>query len=277
MKIEVPDIKTIYEEMMNVVSRPISAFGEDSSVQKTILERIQDYNNDLVKNNKKGNFEKIIDFCLALLMRATSEKFMLPTSKYLLEKYNSVEDILDREEVDFIEKTKMKLKELQYRYPEKGARVILDATKRFHTEYNSDIEVYLKLSQAPENLSNDFTADTMIKIKNVKYKVRDLGISMFINNYIALDTHIIRILLRTGLILNSYTLGIAPYSDQNNSARYLDLWRTVKSLAEGAKIPLGELDRAFWNFGRSICQSQNPKCEYCPISRICCFNRYKKI
>jgi len=274
MKIEVPDIKTIYEEMMNVVSRPISAFGEDSSVQKTILERIQDYSNDLVKKNKKGNFEKIIDFCLALLMRATSENFMLPTLEYLLKKYNSVEDIL--RDVDFIEKTKMKLKELHYRYPEKGATVILNATKIFHTEYNSDIEVYLKLSQAPENLSDDFTADTMIKIKNVKYKVRDLGISMFNNNYIALDTHIIRILLRTGLILNSYTLGIAPYSDQNNSARYLDIWRTVKSLAEGAKIPLGELDRAFWNFGRSICKSQNPKCVNCHISKICCFNRYKQ-
>jgi endonuclease III len=274
MKIEVPDIKTIYEEMMNAVSRPISAFGEDSSVQKTILERIQDYNNDLVKKNKKCNFEKIIKFCIALLMRATSEKFMIPTLKYLINEYNSVEDVLG--DVDFKEKTKMKLKELQYRYSEKGATVILNATKIFHTEYNSDIEEYLKLSQAPENLADDFTADTMIKIKNVKYKVRDLGISMFLNNYIALDTHIIRILLRTGLILNSYTLGIAPYSDQNNSARYLDIWRTVKSLAEGAKIPLGELDRAFWNFGRSICKSQNPKCDDCPISKICCFNRYKQ-
>jgi len=102
-----------------------------------------------------------------------------------------------------------------------------------------------------------------------------LGISLFLNNYIALDTHIIRILLRTGLILNSYTLGIAPYSDQNNSARYLDMWCTVKSLAEGAKIPLGELDRAFWNFGRSICKSKNPLCDNCPISKICCFTRYK--
>ncbi len=275
MKIEVPDIKTIFEEIMSAVSIPISAFNEDSSVQKTVLERIQEYNNNLVKRNKKGNFEKIIEFCLALLMRATSEKFMLPTIEYLLENYKSVEDIL--RDVDFIEKTKMKLKELQYRYPEKGAIVILNANKVFHTEYNSDIEEYLKLSQAPENLADDFTADTMIKIKNVKYKVRDLGISIFLNNYMALDTHIIRILLRTGLILNSYTLGIAPYSDQNNSARYLDIWRTVKSLAEGAKIPLGELDRAFWNFGRSICQSQNPKCEYCPISKICCFNRYKQI
>ena len=275
MKIEVPDIKTIFEEIMSVVSIPISAFNEDSSVQKTVLERIQEYNNNLIKRNKKGNFEKIIEFCLALLMRATSENFMLPTSEYLLKNYNSVEDILG--DVEFIEKTKIKLKELHYRYPEKGARVILNANKVFHTEYNSDIEEYLKLSQAPENLADDFTADTMIKIKNVKYKVRDLGISIFLNNYMALDTHIIRILLRTGLILNSYTLGIAPYSDLNNSARYLDIWRTVKSLAEGAKIPLGELDRAFWNFGRSICQSQNPKCEYCPISRICCFNRYKKI
>jgi len=63
-----------------------------------------------------------------------------------------------------------------YRYPEKGARVILDANKKFHAEYNSAIEEYLKLSQAPENLKNNFTADTMIKIKNVSYKVRDLGI-----------------------------------------------------------------------------------------------------
>jgi endonuclease III len=273
MKIEVPDIKIIYEEMMNAVSIPISAFRENSSVKKTILQRIQEYNNDLLKRNKKGNFEKIIDFCLALLMRATSEKFMRPTSEYLLEKYKSVENILD--DVDFIEKTKMKLKKLHYRYPEKGATVILKAIKRFHKEYNSDIEEYLKLSQAPENLADDFTTDTMIKIKNVKYKVRDLGISLFYNNYIALDTHIIRILLRTGLILNSYSLGIAPYSDQNNSARYLDMWRIVKSLAEKAKIPLGELDRAFWNYGRSICKSQNPKCEKCPISKICCFNRYK--
>jgi len=204
-------------------------------------------------------------------MRVTTEQFNVGFSKYFInDNFQRLEDI--ENDPSFQKNIKLKLKDLGYRFPKKGAKVVVDAIELFKEKYGFDFDKYLAQANLSENLNNNFKNDPFLKIKNVAFKVRDLGLSIFSKDYIAVDTHVIRTISRTGLIVNSYLYGKAPFSNFN--VDYLDTNLLLRKLAKEANVPLGELDRALWHFGRSICtKKSDPNCYQCPLSKICWKNK----
>jgi len=271
MNIQIPELKEILVKIQDVETLPVEGVGEDKTTKKTIRDRIEDYNRELIENNNKSNSEKIINYCVLLLARASKEKTFLPFKEYLLKEHPEISETIYNDQVR--NDLKIKLINLGYRWANKGPEIIYKAIDLFNTRYNGKITNYLEEAHKFNNIQNDFTTDQFLKIKYVKYKVRDLGLSSFSNKYIAIDTHVIRTILKTGLILNGYYLGISPYSDLQN--RYLKIRKILYNIAKKVDFSLGEIDRAFWNFGRSICKSRNPKCASCPISEICVLNSKK--
>jgi len=271
MNIQIPELKEILVKIQDVETLPVEGIGEDKKTKKTIGDRIKDYNRELKENNNKRNSERIIIYCGHLLARASNEKYFLPFIEYLLKEHPEINETIYNDRVRNV--LKIKLIDLGYRWANTGPEVIYKAIDLFNTKYDGKITSYLEEARKLNNAQNDFPADQFLKIKYVKYKVRDLGLSIFLNEYIAIDTLIIRTILRTGLILKGYYLGIAPYSDIQN--RYLKIRKILYNLAKEVDFTLGEIDRAFWNFGRSICKSRNPKCDFCPISEICVINSKK--
>lgn len=57
---------------------------------------------------------------------------------------------------------------------------------------------------------------------------------------------------------------------------YLPIREPCLNLSEDAKISLGELDRIFWHFGKSVC-SGKPKCNICPIQEKCLYFQSKQL
>lgn len=94
------------------------------------------------------------------------------------------------------------------------------------------------------------------------------------NAHVAVDNHLTRIALRLGLVeLNEKYEGMVkgqipftPQEDINLRLLVRDSWKHV-SIASG--VDAFALDDYLWNFGRTICLRDSPKCETCPFKKIC--------
>lgn len=142
----------------------------------------------------------------------------------------------------------------------------------FRDELNWDWNYYFTL--ASDNYENNFVTDKILNIKNVSFKVRDLALSNFDDNYIAFDLHVARVSTRIGLL--NYGFGLfkpGEYEMGNNTIdrkNYLFLHKLFLKICEilDYNYSLVDLDRAFWHFGRTIC-TYKPICANCPIKHIC--------
>lgn len=268
---DIPNLKEIYNKVQDEVSSPVEGLGETSSVKKTIRERIEDYVEEKKQLNLSSNFEKVTKFIVQFLNRAVNEKYYKKFLDYLSENYSDLKS-LQKEKLSTLGDY---LLSIGYRFWNEGPKVIINSLNLFEEKYDFNFEDYIKGARKIDNINKNYPKDPFLSIKNVAFKVRDLGLSMFLNDYIAIDTHIMRLSIRTGILLNTYAIGLPLTTDVTREKPYLNVRKVLFETAKKNKISLGELDRTFWHFGRTICGAKKPKCDECPIADICCSHRYK--
>ncbi|MFH1861332.1 MAG: hypothetical protein ABH878_00840, partial [bacterium] len=151
------------------------------------------------------------------------------------------------------------------------AKVIREVVNIFEKRYRWDWKVYF--DKAEQYAKSNFLQDELLKIKNVSFKVRDLALSGFNPNYVANDLHVVRVMSRIGLLNYGFSLLDDKYLEMGNNPanrnNYLFLRKLVLELSRlSDEYSPADLDRIFWNFGRSICKAK-PECPRCPINNQC--------
>jgi endonuclease III len=165
-----------------------------------------------------------------------------------------------------------KLKEFGYRWHPQGGHVITQAKEIFLNKYMGSWDNYFRL--ADEKYEEDFPDDYFLKIKNVGFKVRDLALSLFSPKYVAIDSHVVDVLRRTGLICYAYQLGLGMTTDPTKEKDYLILRKLCIHLSKLAGLQPRELDRLFWYYGKHICPARNMKCKHCTVKELCVTRMY---
>jgi endonuclease III len=219
--------------------------------------------NDESEKSKLQIFKILIaDF----LMRAMKGERGSPIRQALNKRINSFDD-LKYENIILI------LKESQYRWgTERGAATILQVLKIIEEKYNWDWNKYFHLVDC--NGFNNFIKDPFLNVSNIAFKVRDLALSNFSDQYAAFDLHVVRITFRLGL--NVYGFDFFPNnqieigSNPSNTKQYLFLHKLFMKFYENSnyKITPLDMDRTLWHFGRTICKIE-PLCHLCPLNNIC--------
>lgn len=159
---------------------------------------------------------------------------------------------------------------------DKGTQVISDVVSFFNKLNWNFVEYFQK---AKDNYEDNFQKDKLKQIKNVGFKLRDLALSNFNENYAANDLHVVRVITRIGLLNEGFNIAclksgsLEMGNNPDNQKQYLFLHKLILKLS---KLTCGtpnkyspvDLDRIFWHFGRTICKS-TPNCNNCPINNIC--------
>jgi hypothetical protein len=265
MKIELPDINEIVE----LILPQKSTFNKE---KKSILEWVLEHrknikkNNELINRNENKKRILILNILLNdLLMRAMKGERGAKIRKSL-DKFLNNEDDLNLENYNRI------MADCQYRFPKDGHQVITDVVHYFKDKLNWEWEQYFTMVE--KNCNDNFITDPLIKIKHIKFKVRDLALSNFNEHYIANDLHIVRVSTRIGLLAYGFDLLNDPRLEMGNNPQneknYLFLHKLFIKLSEhtNGRYSLADFDRIFWHFGRTICKSI-PQCHKCPIKDIC--------
>jgi endonuclease III len=222
-------------------------------------------NKQLLENKGDKNDIKILLILISnLLMRSMLGERGSRLDKELSKYINSKNDLNDKV-------FKTILTEAQYRWTNDGVQVMSDTVNYFE-QLNWDWVKYFKMAQ--DNYENNFIQDSLLKIKHIKYKVRDLAISNFNENYIANDIHIVRVSTRLGLLNYGFDLlsdtSLEMGNNPGNDKNYFFLHRLFLKLSKmtNRKYTLADMDRMFWQFGRTICNSE-PRCKECPLNKLC--------
>ena len=122
---------------------------------------------------------------------------------------------------------------------------ILSAASRLLSEYNGIV---------PNN------REYLESLPGIGRKSTNVVLSeLFDEPYLAVDTHILRVAKRLGI------------ADINDSVLVVEEKLTKFFAGENYR----NLHLKLLLFGRNICTSKNPKCDICPINKICKKNEYK--
>lgn len=264
-------MKTVSYPNLKEVIKPI--LGVKATINgrtQTIEEWRKEYLRQLQVNREKSSIQIFNTFASALLERQMGGESYNKRIQLLNERIKEYKDIT-RENISKI------LKETGYRWPDKGVEVCLKLKEL--TEKNFDWKTYF--NKAEKEYENNFVDDPFLRIKYVgttgSFKVRDFALSEFSKYYLANDLHIVRLIKRTGLLIEGYgdyNLG----TNQSDPKDYLFLKRLAIKLAKDSGwgsdegYSLGEIDKIFWHFGRTICKAK-PSCEECPIKSVCLTGR----
>ena len=157
-----------------------------------------------------------------------------------------------------------------------GTYILREVVDTINKGYDWNFKKYF--DQVDKNYITNFEDDPFLKIKFIKFKVRDLAVSYFNDRYVANDLHVVRVATRIGLLNygfhllrnDKYEMGNNP-SNKNNYLFLHQLFQFLSSETSHNYSPV-DIDRTFWHLGRSIC-GKKPKCEKCPINQICLTGR----
>ena len=271
MDIRLPDINSVIGKIVNLkstfngVTKPIHSWIQEHRDQIV-------YNNSLVKTKSEENNIKILTILLSdLLMRSMRGErgFLIREG---LNKFIISSDDLNTMMYERV------LTYSKYRWKDEGVQVITNAVDYFKNELQWNWEIYF--SEANANYMNNFLNDKLLKIKNIKFKVRDLALSNFNKYYIANDLHIVRVSTRIGLLNYGFSLlknfDLEMGNNPTNERNYLflhQLFIKLSQLTKNEYYPV-DLDRIFWHFGRTICNN-SPNCNTCPINNECLTGKAK--
>lgn len=259
--ITLPNIEKTIEDILEAPSKPEL---EDSIKLKPIREYLLEYRTQ-VENNRKMSRDKIfMRFVINLLARQTTVVWWEPVHSWLEKQIQTISNIPK------LSKLEKGLRDRKYRFWPDGAKVILETKTTFLNQLGGDWKQYFTTAEA--NHQADYPNDPFLKIKNVKFKVRDLALSNFSTKFMALDSHVMDVLKRTGLLLYAYPWGYEFFTKPDTHKRYLTIHKICLKLAKKAKLEPMEFDRALWHFGRDIC-SNPPACktkgQKCPVASNC--------
>jgi len=154
------------------------------------------------------------------------------------------------------------LKQSRYRWVKDGSNVIMEVVDYFRDKLCWNWQEYLQ--QAEQAKECNFPDDPLLKIKNVKFKVRDLALSNFNSNYAAFDLHVTRVVSRIGLVAYGWELTADPEIDfgtnPSNKENYLflhRLFRKLASISEGRFTPLTSTESSGISGAASAVQKRN--------------------
>jgi endonuclease III len=273
MEIKLPDINELISEIVKIES---SYNGEIHRIESWIQKhrRQIEENRELVKSRSdKADIEILISILRDLLVRAIKGE---SGEKVYTELRNSIKSKQDLKEKNY----RQILRNAKYRWGEEvGNQVITDVVTIFAQKFKWDWKGYF--DRAEKYHETDFQEDELLKIKNIKLKVRDLALSSFNSNYVANDLHVTRVITRIGLLNYGYDLlknnKLEMGNNPNNKENYLFLHRLIQKLSKltDYKYFPADLDRIFWHFGKSTCGAK-PMCSKCTIKNLCLTGQYKK-
>lgn len=264
MSIKLPNINLIIERILPIESRYDS---ETKSIETWIKEHRQFIKTNkqiLKKKDELDDIHILIILFGNLLMRSIKGESGARLEK-VLKKHLRTKSDLNTSVFNTI------LIEARYRWTNNGGQVMSDTVKYFE-ELNWNWLSYFKMAQ--DFHEDNFQQDKLLKIKNLKYKVRNLAISNFNENYIANDLHIVRVSTRLGLLNYGFDLLPEPALEMGNNPsnvkNYLFLHKLFLKLSKmtNSNYTLADIDKVFWHFGRTICNNK-PKCYECPVKEVC--------
>jgi endonuclease III len=272
VEISVPEIKSIIPLIVEVEA----SFKEESHIIKEWMEKHRQsiqYNKQLILNKSEQNDVKILVSLLTdLLIRAMRGERGDTLNKELRRSIHTKQDLTYENYLDL-------LKRANYRWgATTGAQVIMDVVNIFENRYGWDWKVYF--DEVDRHAESNFLQDKLLEIKYIDFKVRDLALSSFNPNYVANDLHVVRVISRIGLLNCGFDLlgdnNLEMGNNPTNRKNYLFLHKLALKLSKltDDEYSPADLDRIFWNFGRSICNA-NPKCLKCPIKNQCLTGRHR--
>lgn len=267
MKIDLPDINIIFEDILKVDS-------EFDSETKPIKEWLKEYRNEIARNRELLESDKNDITILLIILRDILVRAIKGEAAQRV--FESLKKFI-KTKADLNKKNFKKiLKESKYRWgADDGAETICNVVSFFKGELNWNFKKYFR--EAEKKKDTNFLDDKLLGIKYIGLKLRDLALSNFSPNYPAIDTHLSRVLARTGLICYGYSLlsddQLEIGNNPSNPKNYLFLHKLFLELSSKTqnsqhKYSPSEIDRILWHFGRSICQSK-PNCKNCPIKKVC--------
>jgi hypothetical protein len=271
MTLNLPDFSTILERLMPLES----SFGpRTQSIGKWVDDQRRDINENLALTEERSDghdMQVLRIFIRDLLMR-----------NIVGEGGNRIHDALRDIVQTKNDLTKGNfegaLKQARYRWVKDGSNVIMEVVDYFRDKLCWNWQEYLQ--QAERAKEWNFPDDPLLKIKNVKFKMRDLALSNFNSNYAAFDLHVTRVVSRIGLVAYGWELTADPEIDfgtnPSNKENYLflhRLFRKLASISEGRFTPV-DLDRIFWHLGRCKCRATT-ECATCPIRDECLTGRQR--
>jgi endonuclease III len=272
-EINLPDIKNVLPLLVKVKT---SYDGKTC----TIIEWIKEHRKNILKNSQliknksdKNDIKILISILRDLLIRAMQGE---RGGKVFNELQKSIKTKQDLNHKNYVQI----LKRANYRWgPENGAKVLTAVVNIFKNEFKWNWKTYFK--EAEKHSEINYPQDKLLKTKNVSFKVRDLALSNFNQNFVANDLHVVRVMTRIGLLCygfdllkeNNVEMGNNPADEKN----YLFLHKLILKLSKlmDSKYSPADLDRIFWYFGRAICGSET-KCSICPINNMCLTGKYRK-
>jgi endonuclease III len=271
MEITIPDLPASLEMLLALTST------FDGQTQ-TIAQWVDAARGDIVENNALINEHAPQNVrILAVFLRDLLSRRMRGESSQRL--YEALVRTIRTEDDLTEERYGAALRDARYGLGvEVGASVIRATVGYFRDDRNWDWRGYFDLAETARE--DGFPNDRLLKIKYVKYKVRDLALANFNRNYAAFDVHLPRVLSRTGLLAYGWDMQLGPNAESatnpSNERNYLflhGLLLHMSALCDGQFSPV-DLDRIFWHFGRTIC-SDIMRCENCPIEDTCCTGRQR--
>ena len=229
-------------------------------------------NQELISHNSEENNVKILlVFVQNMLIRAMNGDRGSPILSELQMRIQKISDLTEDNYRIIIENSK-------YRWGvETGVSVVSNIVKYFGQTLNWNWTHYLSL--ADKNRKTNFLNDDILKIKYIKYKLRDLALSNFNPYYAAFDLHVTRVTTRLGLLNYGFDLltdkNVEMGNNPANKENYLFMHKLFMKLSEltNEKYLAVDFDRIFWHFGRTICGA-TPKCNRCPVKSSCLTGRY---
>ncbi len=269
MEIRIPDIN----EICSKITRINAKFnGETKSINEWVLKCREDINknNLLLKEKSNENDMRILKIILqSVLIRAMKGEVSEKIRVLLEENLKTKEDLILENYKKIVD---------NYRWGiDKGAQVISDVVSFFREKLNWDFVEYFQ--RAKEDYENNFQKDKIKQIKHIGFKLRDLALSNFNENYAANDLHVVRVITRIGLLNEGFNIeclksgSLEMGNNPSDEKQYLFLHKLILRLSKLTKGTFNEyspvdLDRIFWHFGRTVCKS-TPNCNNCPIKDIC--------
>ncbi len=265
MNVAIPDLPETVEKLLPLTS---TFDGRTQTIAKWVQEQREDIdrNRALINAPRPDKVEILAVFLRDLLSRSMPGE----RSQQI---YAAFKRII-RTEGDLTHETYAAvLKAAGYRWGVPDGSAVMRATVAyFRDDLEWDWACYF--NRAEDQKEDGFRDDRLLKIKNVKYKVRDLALANFNPNYPAFDVHLSRVLARTGLLCYGWDMPLGQNAefgtDPSNKSNYLFLHRLLlhmSALCSGRFSPV-DLDRIFWHVGRSVCGAAT-HCETCPIHNAC--------
>ncbi len=251
MIVNIPEAKSVFDRLGGVEA---AYDGKTSSIDSWR----KDYIESIEANRQLPPMAIFNIFVSSLLERAMKGEAFEKRTDTFKRVFESFEDVTE-------ESVAQTLADVGYRFPSSGQAVVMSAKALVNAAGFSWPEYF---SEAEKNYLNDYPQDSFLVAKYVGLKTRDLALSTFSNRFVAVDVHIIRTTLRTGLIVRGYCDPVQTASDDYLFVRNLVLKLSFETGWPNNGYSPGEIDRMLWHFGRSVCKS-TPVCRRCPLTDLC--------